>query len=517
MKKHLNSLLMLILTTALVFGVSATAWATVSPAQLDKAVNETAAYVQKTVTAPTVGSIGGDWAVLALARSGCEVPQSYYDNYYNRVVKYVQENKGVLHARKYTEYSRVVLALTAIGKDPANVGGYNLLTPLGDYEKTVYQGINGAVFALIALDSKDYQIPVNSTAKVQATREMYVNYILSRQLTDGGWALSGEVSDPDVTAMVLQALANYQNQTAVKTAVDKGVACLSQMQDNNGGYASWGTANCESTCQVIVALTALGIDLNDARFVKNGKSLLDNLMSYYTVGGGFQHSADISGNNGMTTEQGLYALAAAKRAMNNQNSLYDMSDVAKNSGLSDIQGHKNQTAIEALTAKGIINGMPDGTFRPNATMTRAEFATIVVKALGLTPKEQTVFNDVKAGAWYSGYIGTAYSNGIVKGVSATMFSPNSTITKEEAAVMVDRAATICGLNDSDSGDGKIAAIIDSLNDGDEISSWAKAGVANCYDKGIMPDDSKTIQPKKAILRCEIAQMVYNMLKLANRI
>lgn len=118
--------------------------------------------------------MGGDWAVIGLARSGCRVPDSYFSDYAKRVEQAVAACGGVLSERKYTDYSRVILALTAIGGDPSNVGGYNLLLPLGDYEKTVFQGLNGAIWALIALDSGNYEIPVNQDATIQATRQHYV-------------------------------------------------------------------------------------------------------------------------------------------------------------------------------------------------------------------------------------------------------------------------------------------------------------------------------------------------------
>jgi hypothetical protein len=139
MKKRLLSLL-LALCIALSLALPALA---ASTAELQSSVEASAAYLYKTVSNPQVGSIGGEWAVLGLARSGCDVPASYYQNYYANVVKYVQSCGGVLHEKKYTEYSRVIVALTAIGRDPTNVAGCNLLTPLGDFDKTVWQGING--------------------------------------------------------------------------------------------------------------------------------------------------------------------------------------------------------------------------------------------------------------------------------------------------------------------------------------------------------------------------------------
>ena len=112
--------------------------------------------------------------------------------------------------------------MTAIGKDARDVAGYNLLLPLGDYEKTVYQGVNGAIFALLALDAGRYEVPVNADAKTQATRELYVQKILGSQLSDGGWNIAGTAADADLTAMALQALAGYTVQTSVKAAVEKG-------------------------------------------------------------------------------------------------------------------------------------------------------------------------------------------------------------------------------------------------------------------------------------------------------
>ena len=98
-------------------------------------VQGSAAYMVSAVKSPEVGSIGGEWAIIGLARSGYTVPTNYYEDYYARVEKYVKNCSGVLHERKYTEYSRVILALTAIGRDPSKVAGYNLLMPLGDFEK----------------------------------------------------------------------------------------------------------------------------------------------------------------------------------------------------------------------------------------------------------------------------------------------------------------------------------------------------------------------------------------------
>ena len=279
-----------------------------------------------TLGTPTVNSIGGEWMVIGLARSGRTVPAGYYDN----VVEYVKAKADAnerLHPTKVTDNARVILALTAIGKDVTNVGGHNLLKGLDSMDYVQAQDINGPIFTLIALDSHNYP------TMGDVTREKLIQVILDAQLNDGGWNLSAENADPDMTAMAIQALAPYyKTNETVKAAVDKALEALSALQRSDGGFDSWGTVNSESCAQVIVALTALGIDPTaDSRFVKNGHTVLDALSSFYVTGGGFRHTAG-GERNDMATEQGYYALAAYYRFANTQTRLYDMSDVTIQTG-----------------------------------------------------------------------------------------------------------------------------------------------------------------------------------------
>ena len=288
----------------------------------DSIYKTTGDYLAKLGT-PGVGSIGGEWMALGLARSGRTVPKGYYD----AVVKYVKDNidsNGRLDKNKATENARIILALTAIGKDVTNVDGHDLLAGLNEMSYLSKQGINGAIFTLIALDSHNY------TPAGDVTRDKLVQAILEAQISsDGGWSLDGKNADVDMTAMAIQALAAYyKSNSSAKKAVDKGLSWLSSVQQNDGGFTSWGAANSESCAQVIVALTALGIDpTKDSRFIKNGVSVLDALCSFAVNGGGFKHLATETSANGMATEQGFYALVAYYRLLNGQTSLYDMTDV----------------------------------------------------------------------------------------------------------------------------------------------------------------------------------------------
>lgn len=471
----------------------------VSAATATDALTDTVDYVTKNTPKP---GFGDEWKVMALARSSETVPASYFSDYYKNLESYVKDCSGVLHAKKYSEYSRVIIALTAIGKDPSNVAGYDLLKPLSNYKQTIWQGMNGAIWALIALDSGDYASDL---------RQEYVDYLLSIEISGGGWTLAGKQADVDITAMTLQALAKYQDQPKVKAAMERGIAWLSKVQNKDGTFSTMGVATSESTAQVIVALGELGIAIDDTRFVKNGKSAMDGLLTYYTKSKGFVH-LDGGKSDNMATEQGLYALVSADRFAKGESSLYRMNSKPRVT-FADIAGHKNQDAIELLAGKGIINGMNKDSFAPNQTMTRAQFCTIIVKALDLTPITNTRFTDVPAKEWYAGYVGTASDKGIVNGVGDNKFNPNGTITRQEAATMVVRAAKVLGIDTSVEDADEILLL---FSDGKQVASWAKEATAFCYAEEILAQESR-IQPSKAILRCEIAQMLYNMLKNTGKI
>lgn len=301
MKHPISSLSVLVLTLLLTL----TAIMPVSAASTQTQLEQTARFVQSTVSNPQVATTGGEWAVIGLARSGQPVPQSWYETYLTNLTEYTRQCQGVLSTRKYTEYSRVVLALTALGEDPRNVAGYDLLAPLEDVESTVRQGINGAIYALIALDSGNYVVQ-------DGVREQYLAYLLAAQLPDGGWALAGDRSDPDITAQALQALAPYRTQAG--DSVERGLATLDRL------YADGSFVTLESYAQTIIAQCTLGEDPS--------QDLLDRFFSYGLSDGSFRHRLDGQAD-GMATEQALCALAALARSEAGQSSLYAMSDVSQ--------------------------------------------------------------------------------------------------------------------------------------------------------------------------------------------
>ena len=161
----------------------------------------------------------------------------------------------------------------------------------------------------------------------------------------------------------------------------------------------------------------------------------------------------------------------------------------------------------------MISGRSDTLFAPDANMTRAEFAAIVVGSLGLTPEAAQDFSDVAADRWYAPYIGTAFRYGIVQGVGGGRFAPEDTITRQEAAVMVCRAAELCGMDTAMDG-GAARDVLAQFGDYMTAAGWARGSLAFCYDQEILDPAELDIRPRAEIKRCEVAEMLYQLLKKA---
>ena len=523
----------LMLALCLCLGLLAPAGAA-DAATLKNAANGAARWILNAVPDPSAGDY--TWAVISLARSGYKVEESWYRSYLSKIQAELEENGGKLNTRRYSDYSKAVIAFTALGQQPPE----ELLRPLSNYEMQIRQGINGPSWALIALDCGGYDVMVDPTAKTVATRQMYVDEILSRQLADGGWTLSGKggdpgPSDPDITAMMLQALAPYKDQEAVSKAVDRALSCMSAQQKEDGGMASYGAVCSESPSQMILALCALGLDPEDERFVKPGGSLVDAVLRYRQTDGRFLHTLD-SGDRAdvlLSTEQALTALTAVQRHKARQSSLYDITDPVKLSAqglpgkdpavtvmpvvtwnvyFKDLSGKACRTAVEGLAMRNILNGFEDKLFHPDENMTRAQFAKTAVTALGLNAAGTADFPDVAATAWYAAAVATAAKYGIVNGREDGTFDPEGKINLQEAAAMVCRAAALCGL-DTAMAAGETTGQLSGYSDMGMVQPWARDTLAWCLKNSVI-SRGDTLEPRAAVTRGEIAMMFWRLLELA---
>lgn len=272
----------------------------------------------------SVGSTYGEWLILALARGGIisgtdtsGAAVTYLENAYS-VLRDMRDTK----MSQPTDYARVTLAMSALGVEAPQ----SVLDVVRDYDRVAAQGINAVTYALLALDSKPYK-----DAGDDALRDKYVALLLDNACESGGWVYGGDktsTADVDMTAMVLQALAPYYGDAQVKTAVDNALKVLKSMQKSTGGFSTYGTYNAESTAQVIVALTALGIDPT----TWTNADPIDALLHFYDASASmFRHTTNGKADQ-MATEQSAYALVAYNRFVSSQNRLYDMSDAFSESG-----------------------------------------------------------------------------------------------------------------------------------------------------------------------------------------
>lgn len=266
------------------------------------AVTGSAEMLVDTAAELSPGSVGGEWAVIALSRGGVEVPEECFEGYLARLNELLESCGGVLHQVKYTEYSRTVLALASLGENPADFAGYNLIAPLTDVNTVKIQGINGPIWALIALDSGDYE-------GVDAARSELLAAVLAAQNEDGGYSLiPGDASGADLTAMAIVAMSLHMEDAQVADAVERAVECLSAMTLDT----------CESCAQALTAYSTLGMTDEAAK--------VRAMLNEYAFEDGYRHLKEDAQTNTMATEQACYAIAANERMLRGANNLFDMRD-----------------------------------------------------------------------------------------------------------------------------------------------------------------------------------------------
>ena len=298
------------------------------------------------------GTTPGDWYPIGLGRLGVTDNFDGYLAVINDVIDKRYQSAEKLDKAKATEWHRISLAMLASGGNPRKAGmnGDIDLIADGTFNRADKnggllgkQGINGYIWGLIALDAMSYAVPENAFY----TRDDIILNILSREVDGGGWALSGNDPDPDITAMAIQSLAPYFNSekqysyqkgekvfvTKVRYAVNRALKKLSELQQADGGFISWGTPNSESAVQVLVALCSLGKNpFSYGDFIKNGKTVFDGVIKYRNADGGFLHSFVYDEDNPsslpdesntMASEQALYGMASVVRFLSGKRRLYD--------------------------------------------------------------------------------------------------------------------------------------------------------------------------------------------------
>lgn len=284
------------------------------------------------------GSVVGDWYAIALNRLGfCDDYNAYLNALKDNVTERYKDEER-LSSQKATEWHRISLAVISCGGNPQDIGGINLIND-GVFNRGLdvpldKQGINGCIWALITADSLNFAEPNNCFD----TREKIINKILSSQLSDGSYSVDGENPDTDITAMAVTSLSPYcKDNKTVSKSVNNALDYLQKAQNDNGGFSSTDGENCESTAQVLIALCSMGVAVEtDSRFIKNGNTIIDRLLSYQNADGGFCHIKDGESEQ-ISTQQALCGLASYYRFLNKMKTLYDFSDLQVNQKSVDIK------------------------------------------------------------------------------------------------------------------------------------------------------------------------------------
>ena len=251
------------------------------------------------------GTSNGDWSAIALMLSDCDFDKTRYINALKQYVTGKYELNDKLSRTKSTEWHRIAIAVNLAGEDATDFNGINLINDGIFYRENLgRQGLNGYVWALIAVCSGDFEEPYEAFN----TKNSIINEILFRQNSDGGFSVSGNNSSCDMTAMTLYALSFFQNREEVSVAINKALDYLSDIQNDDGSFSESGIPNAESTAQVIIALSALGKDIkSDDCFSR----AFDGLMLFKTDDG-FSHIA-AGETNTIATYQGMCAVIAAEK------------------------------------------------------------------------------------------------------------------------------------------------------------------------------------------------------------
>jgi len=198
------------------------------------------------------------------------------------------------------------------------------------------------------------------------------------------------------------------------------------------------------------------------------------------------------------------------------NSTYSV--ISSNVEFNDVEHHWGKQAINDMGSRFIVQGTGEGVFSPDKPITRAEFAAIVVRGLGLKPESgATGFVDVKASDWYSDAVRTAKQVQLINGYADGSFRPMEMITREQAMTIISKAMTLTGLKDQLPVQDAIVTLR-PFTDGGQVASWAQSDVAACILAGIITGRSDTmIAAKASVTRAEVTIMLQQLLKKSDLI
>lgn len=473
--------------------------------QVGQAVSKAISYSHTQEAAKGMAAID-DWALIGLVLSGERVTSSKWGGSVGWQTELFKRAKQ-LDTRKTTDYARFVLTIVAAGYDPNNFAGQNFVDTLkksqlanGKFaDSTRGQGqslINAHIWSIIALYAAGEQIPKAKLAK---------QWLISKQLPNGSFNfMTGTAQGGiDMTAMGVLAF-RALGMAKSEPAVAKALSFLRNAQAADGGYVEGGVSNAESDANVISALIAYQED--PYHWSKGSKNLVDHLLGFQKADGSFSHTKN-GFSNKIATAQALLGLSDLKRKSTYLTLLRQQAGNRKLASLQDLStGYWAYNEIRFLVANGYLQGVTSTFMQPNSSVTRAQFAALLLRLIGEEPltRAQGKFRDVSVGDWTAPIVEKAAQLGVMQG-SNGYFYPHKPITHEEMAVIVSRVSNKYGWKKS------LAGTQTPVNY-QQVDAWAAGSVKDLQHRKLLGGTaSKRFAPHATVTRAEAAVMLYRLL------
>lgn len=386
------------------------------------------------------------WVIMALQAAGEDVTSKAWAPAGLNPVNYLQNSNISLESTN--DYARLLLALTAAKQSPV-FHNINLADKIMTFQQKDGQFaqplggeagyINSHLWSILALTSAGYDIP---------NKELALKWLLQQQNEDGGfgWA-QGIASDSDDTGIAIQALVVLGEDPQSSPAVKNAMSYIQRCQEDDGGFSSgndWMSngSNASSTAWSLQGLIAAGANSSGFQWIKGGNNPITYLLNLQNQDGWYHWKAEVMASPVTTTAQTIMALAQKPFPVNID--FYpDKTMPAEKSKFSDLStNYWAYKPIINLVDTGILNGYPDGTFKPENRVTRAEFTRYLVCGLGLSeikPGGAHTFSDVAPSHWACNYISITAAQGFVTGMPDGSFNPNGEINGAELATMMVKA------------------------------------------------------------------------------
>jgi prenyltransferase beta subunit len=386
------------------------------------------------------------WVMVALAAAGEDVTNRSLAPSGLDPIDFLKNSDILLESTN--DYARLLLALSAAGQS-STFKSIDLVDRIKSFQQQDGQFaqpqlkengfINSHLWSILALASAGQDIPNKEQAK---------EWLIKQQNQDGGfgWA-QGVASDSDDTGIAIQALVLMGEDPQTSSVIQDALSYLKRCQGDDGGFNSgndWMSngSNASSTAWALQAVIAAGINPSSGEWEKEGNTPDSYLISLQDKKGYYNWKTDVVATPTTTTAHTITALAQKPYPVNiDYNSRISSAD---KSGLSDLHpDYWAYQSISSLIAEGVLGGYPDGTFRPDNPVSRAEFTRYLVCGLGLENiKAGAVdFPDVLNNHWAYPYISITVARGFVTGMPDGTFNSNGEINGAQLATMLVKVSS----------------------------------------------------------------------------